>query len=114
MEQLPKEVVVHQILTYLKWTEVSLLLSTSNGIFSEIRYSTMQYCLKIEDIDWSKVEHLLNKINSNEQLRFEGAFSGLERAKWVKVSQIKGCSLRLYGGSDLAMKEFPGSFNATV
>jgi hypothetical protein len=93
MQQVPKEVVVHHILRYLKWSEVIILLSSSSEIFSEVRYGTLHFRIHVNDIEDQVVESLRQKLSSNEQLRIKGFFSGIQKDKWEKVLQINECSL---------------------
>jgi hypothetical protein len=95
MQQVPSEVVVHQLLKYLNWSEVILLLSTSNKIFSGIRYSILLFRIHVKDFGTLYFETVRNKIHSDEQLRFEGELSAVLRDKWEKILQIKGCSVRI-------------------
>jgi hypothetical protein len=95
MEQVPGDVVVHQILKHLNWSEVILLLSTSNKIFSGIRYSITDFRIHIKEFGALYFETVRNKIHSDEQLRFEGELTALLRKKWEQVLRIKGCSLRI-------------------
>jgi hypothetical protein len=95
MQRVPREVVVHQILKYLKWSEAIRLLSTSNKIFSGIRYSITDFRIHVKEFGNLYFECVRNKIHSDEQLRFEGELSPLLRKKWEKVLQIKGCCLRI-------------------
>jgi hypothetical protein len=70
MFRIPEEVFEHQILQFLKFDEVSALLSSSNSLFEELRYRSGKRNFKVglKDFTDAKFTKLLQKINPGKQL----------------------------------------------